>query len=279
VKELAGKTAVITGGASGIGRALADAFAAQHMKLVLADVEESSLRKAEEELAAAGASVVCRATDVSVAHDVEALADFAYDSFGAVHVLCNNAGVALGGPAWQATVKDWEWLLGVNLWGVIHGIRAFVPRMIAQGDECHVVNTSSGAGLHTRAFLGVYGATKHAVVAVSEAMYHELRFTATKVGVSVLCPAVVNTRIGEAGRNRPEGLVDTEGAANPAQMEAMEQAFRASLAAGLAPAEVASAVVNAVIEERFYILTHQETRERVKSRFEDILQDRNPTPL
>lgn len=279
MEDLKGKTAVVTGGASGIGRAMAGRFAAEGMNLVLGDIEESALQTAQSELAAEGASVVTLRTDVSRAEDIEALADLAYDTYGAAHVLCNNAGVALGGTAWTATARDWEWLLGVNLWGVIHGIRAFVPRMIAQGDECHVVNTSSGAGLHTRAFLGVYGATKHAVVAISEAMYHELRFTGTKVGVSVLCPAVVNTRIGEAGRNRPAGLQDAEEAANPAQMEAMEQAFRASLAAGLAPDEVAHAVVSAIKENRFYILTHEETRTRVRTRFEDILEGRNPTPV
>jgi NADP-dependent 3-hydroxy acid dehydrogenase YdfG len=174
---LKGKTAVVTGGGSGIGRALAQRFHEEGMNLVLGDIDESALQTAEAELAADGASVVGLRTDVSGADDLEALAHLAYDSFGATHVLCNNAGVAKGGTVWEATEKDWEWLLSVNLWGVIHGIRAFIPRMIAQGDECHVVNTSSGAGLHTRPFLGVYGATKHAVVAISEAMFHELRLT------------------------------------------------------------------------------------------------------
>lgn len=274
---LTDKTAVVTGAGSGIGRALAQRFHEEGMKLVLGDIDESALHTAEAELAAEGASVVGLRTDVSRAADLETLARLAYDSFGAAHVLCNNAGVAMGGTVWEATEKDWEWLLSVNLWGVIHGIRAFVPRMIAQADECHVVNTSSGAGLHTRPFLGVYGATKHAVVAISEAMFHELRLTGTKIGVSVLCPAVVNTRIGEAERNRPEDLGNESGSGNPAQMQAMETAFRAALAQGLAPEAVASAVVDAIKANRFYILTHEETRERVRVRNEDILEGRSPT--
>jgi NADP-dependent 3-hydroxy acid dehydrogenase YdfG len=255
---------------------MADRFAAEGMKIVLADVEEAALGRAQAELRDEGVEVAALRTDVSNEADVIGLAEFAFDTFGGVNVLCNNAGVALGGTSWQASVADWEWLLGVNVWGVIHGIRAFVPRMIAGGDEGHVVNTSSGAGLHTRPFLGVYGATKHAVLAISEAMYHELRLTGTRIGVSVLCPAVVNTRIGEAERNRPEDLAAAE-AENPAQMQAMEQAFRAALAAGLAPSAVADAVADAVKNDRFYILTHEETRTRIRVRFEDILEGRNPT--
>jgi NAD(P)-dependent dehydrogenase (short-subunit alcohol dehydrogenase family) len=193
-----------------------------------------------------------------------------------VQVLCNNAGVGVGGVSWQNTVKDWEWVLGVNLWGVIHGVRAFVPRMLAQGDECHIVNTASGAGLHTRPWLAMYCASKHAVVALSESLYRELALTGSKVRVSVLCPAVVNTRIGESERNRPVALRDDAEGGSPAQMQAMEQAFRAMLATGLAPDEVAAAVVEAVREERFYVLTHEETKERVRSRMEDIVEGRNP---
>jgi len=243
---------------------------------VVADIEQAALDRAVAEMKAKGAEVAGKRTDVSRAEDVEALAKFAADTFGAVHVACNNAGVGMGGSAWQMTVKDWEWMLGVNLWGVIHGIRTFVPIMIAQGDDCHVVNTASGAGLHSRPFLGMYAATKHAVVALSEAMYHELKLTGTRVGVSVLCPAVVNTRIGESERNRPQVLSNAGEAANPAQMAAMEQAFRAALAAGLPPAEVAAAVLDAIREERFYILTHEETKTRMRAKLEDIIEGRNP---
>ncbi len=278
MKELSGKVAVVTGAASGIGRALGERFAAEGMKVVLADLEEAGLKRAEDELQAAGATVAALRTDVSKAEDVEALAQLAVDTFGAVHVVCNNAGVGVGGVTWQNTVKDWEWVLGVNLWGVIHGIRSFVPRMLAQGDECHVVNTASGAGLHTRPWLAMYCASKHAVVALSESLYYELALSDAKVKVSVLCPAVVNTRIGESERNRPEALRDEGSAGVPSQqMQVMEQAFRALLATGLAPAEVAEHVLEAIREERFYILTHEETKVRVRTRMGDILESRNPT--
>jgi NAD(P)-dependent dehydrogenase (short-subunit alcohol dehydrogenase family) len=280
MKELNGKVAVVTGGASGIGRAMAERFAAEGMKVVLADIEEGALTRAESEMRAKGAAVASKRTDVSRGEDVEALAAFTIDKFGAVHVVCNNAGVGVGGVTWQQTVKDWEWVLGVNLWGVIHGIRAFVPIMLQQGDECHVVNTASGAGLHTRPWLAMYCASKHAVVALSESLYHELALTGSKVKVSVLCPAVVNTRIGESERNRPDDLRDAAGAGVPAQqMQAMEQAFRALLATGLAPEEVAGAVVEAIRDERFYIITHDETKGRVSTRLDDIVGGRNPTLL
>lgn len=276
MKEFKGKVAVVTGAASGIGRALAERFTAEGMKVVLADVEEQALRQAERELTAAGASVAAKRTDVSVSGDVEDLAKFTVDTFGAVHVLCNNAGVGVGGVTWENTVKDWEWVLGVNLWGVIHGVRAFVPIMLAQGDECHIVNTASGAGLHTRPWLAMYCASKHAVVALSESLYHELTLTGSRVKVSVLCPAVVNTRIGESGRNRPAGLRNEAESGNPAQMQAMEQAFRALLTTGLPAQEVAQHAVDAIREERFYIITHEETKGRVRARMQGILEGRNP---
>ena len=278
MKDLKGKVAVVTGGASGIGRAMAERFAAEGMKVVLADIEEGALARAESEMRAAGATVASKRTDVSQGEDVEALARFTVDTFGAVHVLCNNAGVGVGGNSWQQTEADWEWVLGVNLWGVIHGIRAFVPIMLEQGDECHVVNTASGAGLHTRPWLAMYCASKHAVVALSECLHHELSLTGSKVKVSVLCPAVVNTRIGESERNRPDVLRNAADAGVPGQqMQAMEQAFRALLATGLPPEQVAGAVVDAIKAERFYIITHEETKGRVRSRMQDILEDRSPT--
>lgn len=277
MKELSGKTAVVTGGASGIGRAMADRFAAEGMKVVIADVDPVALAAAEAEMRANGATVASMRTDVRNGEELEALARFTVDTFGGVNVLCNNAGIGIGGGIWQQTAQDWEWMLGVNLMGVVHGIRAFVPAMIAQGDECHVVNTASAAGLTVRPFLGMYAATKHAVVALSEALYHEVKFTGAKIGVSVLCPAVVNTRIGESERNRPAGLTNDASAGNPAQMAAMEQAFRAMLATGLPPEQVAGAVVDAIREDRFYILTHEDTKARVRAKMEDILEGRNPT--
>src|SRR3989304_1104323 len=193
MKDLNGKVAVVTGGASGIGRAMAERFAAEGMKVVLADIEEEALTRAESEMRATGATVASKRTHVSRGEDVEALARFTIDTFGAVHVVCNNAGVAVGGVTWQQTVKDWEWFLGVNLWGVIHGIRAFVPIMLQQGDECHVVNTASRAGLLTRPWLAMYCASKHAVVALSESLYHELTLTGSNIKASVVFPAVGDT--------------------------------------------------------------------------------------
>ncbi len=216
-------------------------------------------------------------TDVSRGEDVEALARFTIETFGGVHVVCNNAGVGVGGISWENTVRDWEWLLGVNLWGVIHGIRAFVPRMIEQDEESHIVNTASGAGLHARPWLAMYCATKHAVVALSESLHHELALMGKKTKVSVLCPAVVNTRIGESGRNRPASLSNEAEGGDPAQMQGMEQAFRAMLASGLAPEAVAAAVLDAIRDERFYVITHEETKATVRVRMEDILAGRNPT--
>lgn len=277
MRDLKGKVAVVTGGASGIGRAMADRFAAEGMKIVLADIEEEALARAQAEMLDNSVEVASKVTDVSKRESVEALADFSFETFGGVHVLCNNAGVAMGGVSWQNTVEDWDWMVGVNLWGVIHGIRAFVPRMIEQGDESHIVNTASGAGLQTRPFLGMYCATKHAVVALSESLYHELSLMGTKTKVSVVCPAVVNTRIGESQRNRPEAFSSPEGEGNPAPMQAMEQAFRAMLASGLAPAHVAGAVLDAILTERFYVITHEETKEAVRDRMENILAGRNPT--
>ena len=277
MKELKGKVAVVTGGASGIGRAMTERFAAEGMKVVLADIEEGALATAEAEMRAKGATVASKRTDVSRGEDVEALARFSLDTFGAVHVVCNNAGVAVGGVTWQHTVKDWQWVLGVNLWGVIHGVRAFVPIMLQQGDECHVVNTASRAGLITRPWLAMYCASKHAVVALSESLYHELTLTGSKVKVSVLCPAVVNTRIGESERNRPDALRDAAGAGAPAQMQAMEQAFRATLAAGQPPEEVAAAVVDAIRDDRFYILPHEKMADQVSNRLNGIIGGRNPT--
>ncbi len=277
MQNLKGKVAVITGAASGIGRALANAFASEGAKLVLADVDEPALARAGAELRAGAADVVYKRTDVSQNADVAALARFTLDSFGAVHVLCNNAGVGTGGVTWQNTLKDWEWVLGVNLWGVIHGIRNFVPIMLQQGDQCHVVNTASGAGLHTRPWLGMYCASKHAVVALSECLYQELKLTGANINVSVLCPAVVNTRIGESERNRPAGLQnDGESGLPTQQMQAMEQAFRSLLATGIAPQEVAAEVLRAIHNERFYITTSEDTKARVQGRSRDIVEGINP---
>jgi len=270
MNDLNGKTAVVTGAASGIGRAMAERFLVEGMKVVLADVEAEALRQTERELAASGL-VAAIQTDVSRAEDVQALADFTLRTFGGVNLLCNNAGVGIHGAIWEHTVRDWQWLLGVNLWGVIHGIRTFVPIMLGQGDQCHIVNTASAAGLDARPWLGMYSASKYAVVAISEALREELAMTGAKIGVSVLCPAIVNTRIGDAERNRPAALKNDANGEAPAQAQAFGEAFRAMLASGIPPRAVADAVVDAVRDDRLYILTNPETVQRVQERASRVI--------
>jgi NAD(P)-dependent dehydrogenase (short-subunit alcohol dehydrogenase family) len=278
MKEFKDKVAVITGAASGIGRGLAERCVQEGMKVVLADVEVDALTKAEASLKASGARVLAVRTDVSRAGEVEALAQKTLDAFGAVHLLCNNAGVAgMVAPAWESTLADWEWVMGVNLWGVIHGVRVFVPMMLAQDTACHVVNTASVAGLISCPGLAAYKVTKHGVVSLSETLYHELAERGSKVKVSVLCPGVVNTRIMESARNRPGRLPPTE-PLDPASRAGWE-ALRQLVPAGMPPAQVADAVFEALRKEEFYILTHPEAKEFISTRMEDILQERNPTPL
>ncbi len=203
MKDLQGKVAVVTGGASGIGRAVAEAAATAGMQVVLADIEEAALKEADTAMTASGAEVLSVVTDVSVGSSVDELRDKALARFGAVHLVHNNAGVAVGGPLWTVTEADWTWVLGVNLWGVVHGIRAFVPVLLEQG-EGHVVNTASLAGLTSPSMLGPYNVTKHAVVTMSETLYRDLEAVGSRVGVSVLCPGFVQTRIAESDRNRPD---------------------------------------------------------------------------
>ena len=197
------KVAVITGAASGIGRGLAERFAAEGMKVVLADVEEEALAKLEADLKAKDATVLTVRTDVSNATEVENLAVQTLEAFGAVHILCNNAGVVCSRPVWEHTLADWEWVLGVNLWGVIHGIRSFVPRMLAQGNECHIVNTASILGLVSGSGEGIYKVSKHGVVVLSETLADELAQKGANIQVHVLCPGWVRTGILDSARNRP----------------------------------------------------------------------------
>jgi NAD(P)-dependent dehydrogenase (short-subunit alcohol dehydrogenase family) len=275
MREFKNKVAVITGAASGIGRAIADRCVQEGMKAVLADVEADALAKTEASMKASGATVLAVRTDVSKAGDIKALAQKTLDAFGGVHLLCNNAGVGTRGSIWESTAADWEWVIGVNLWGVIHGVRVFVPIMLAQDTECHIVNTASAAGLISGPGLGVYKVTKHAVVTLSETLHHELAERGANVKVSVLCPGIVSTRIMEAARNRPRHLPATE------QLHAAEEgrweAIRQLVQVGMPPGQVADAVFKAVREDRFYILTHPEVKEAIRTRMEDIVQERNPT--
>lgn len=274
MEELSGKVAVVTGAASGIGLAMATNFLADGMSVVMADVESAALDAAASALDPAKVlPVVC---DVSDMAQIESMRDQALERFGAVHVVCNNAGVAGGGPIWTQTRADWDWVLGVNLFGVINGITAFTPLLIEQG-EGHIVNTASVAGLISMPWGGTYNVSKHGVVTLSETLWADLQIAgATNVGVSVLCPGWVQTRIHESGRNRP-GI---DGGAPPEATE--EQAAMAAhvgslIAEGLNPRQVADMVVDAVRTDRFYILTHPHWNGLISDRYDRILSGEGPT--
>jgi NAD(P)-dependent dehydrogenase (short-subunit alcohol dehydrogenase family) len=281
MEQLEGRVAVVTGAASGIGRALIDRFARAGMRVVLADVEEEALAKAEAEVAASGAETMAVVTDVSDRASVDALAAAVAGRFGGTNVLCNNAGVSGGGGAlWETTDRDWSWVMGVNLMGVVHGIQAFLPGMVASGAPGHVVNTSSVLGLGTGGG-SIYGVTKHAVTRLTEGLWYDLKAAGAPIGVSVLCPGMIATQIISSGRNRPPALQNERGtvAATPEaekRVQAMQQLFSKE---GMPPSEVADMVHDAIVSERFYVLTHPESEKAVvKARFEAILGETQPPP-
>ena len=253
MRSLRGKTAVITGAASGIGRALAHRLAREGMRLVLADIDQEKLR----EVAGRIRGALAVRTDVSRMSQVKHLADEAYARFGAVHLLCNNAGVAEHGALWELPLARWRRLMGVNLWGAIHGCLAFVPRMLAQGEAAHVVNTSSMAGLVTPPLAGAYSASKHAVVALSEALVQDLALRRAPIGVSVLCPGWVATNLADSARGQDAGL-------------------RSLISRGIPPEAVAEQTVRGVRENRFYLLTHPQMAAAVRRRADQILEGRAP---
>ena len=282
MKQFKDKVAVVTGAASGIGKSIAERAAQKGMKVVLADIEQDALKQTEAEMKGSGADVIAVVTDVSKQKDLEVLAEKALSAYKQVHLLVNNAGVAGGGGGsiWESDLSAWQWVMGVNLWGVIHGIRVFVPIMLDQGDECHIVNTASIAGLISSHGAGIYKVTKHGVVTLSETLHHELEERNAKVRVSVVCPGFVKTRIMEAQRNRPAELkgrtpqrkltpVETERGA--VWLKAVQEA--------MPPSEVADAVFAAIAEGRFYVLTHQDWKHEVRTRMEDILNERAPTDV
>lgn len=273
MEEFEGKTAVVTGAASGIGRALARRFADAKMRVVLADVEVAPLRETEEALLERGADVIAVETDVRKLDSVEELHRRAIDAFGNVHVLCNNAGVSSGGVIWEQSNADWEWSLGVNLWAFVHALRTFVPGMIAHGEEGHIVNTASVGGLFTTPGAGAYGVAKAGVVALSETLYYDLKVNGAPIGVSVLCPGFVNTRILDAARNRPAEY-------GPAQFSDPDDpaaaALRQMMAAGMSPADAAEGVFSAIHAQQLYVLTHPEFSPMIRDRMEAILAQRNP---
>ena len=255
------KVAVVTGGGSGIGRALVLALAQAGARVVIADLDQPAMDGVAREVRAQGTEALTVRTDVTDLGQVQALADLAFKTFGGVHVLCNNAGVAAWGGLDRATHQDWQWVLGVNLWGVIHGIEAFVPRMIAAGEPGHIVNTASMAGLIASQGLGVYNTSKYAVVGLSETLVKDLK--PYRIGVSVLCPMGVETRIRESERSRPAALRNAGGAEAPA----VEMIGRY-----LAPDTVAGMVLDAIRRGELYVITHDEGLEPLRRRFERMQQ-------
>jgi NAD(P)-dependent dehydrogenase (short-subunit alcohol dehydrogenase family) len=256
--ELKGRTAVVTGGASGIGRALIVRFAREGANVVVADVDEAGMAAVAGEAQAFGVKALAVPTDVTELTQVQALAARAFEAFGAVHVLCNNAGVAAWGGLETATHRDWQWVLGVNLWGVIHGVEAFVPRMIARGEPAHIVNTASMAGLIASKGLGVYNTSKYAVVGLSETLVKDLK--PYRIGVSVLCPLGVQTRIRESERNRPTALRNERAAAAAEPVELIGRY--------LSPETVTDMVLAAIHANELYVITHDESLEPLRRRFE-----------
>ena len=274
MQDLEGKVAVVTGAASGIGLALARRFAAERMRVVLADVERAALDEATAALADAFGpdTVLGVPTDVRDDDAVDALAAAAFDRFGTAHVLCNNAGVGVGGLTWTVPADRWRWAVDVNLLGVARGIRAFVPRMIEQG-EGHVVNTASAAGILTGPAMAPYFATKHGVVALSESLHFDLELTGASVGVSVLCPEWVRTNIADVERNRPAEVAPVESGPVPGvdvDPEMMRALIQGLIDGGMDPDDVAAQVVDAIRSGRFWILTHGTTVESARRRWDAI---------
>ena len=279
MEDFAGKIAVVTGAASGIGFALANRLAEEGMRVVLADVEEPALEAAVLALRRKEHDVLGIRTDVSSAASVQALARQVFETYGAVHVLCNNAGVAgaggSGGPVWQKSAKDWQWAFGVNFWGVVNGIDAFLPRMIEQGEEGHVVNTASIAGVTSNVF-GIYGVTKHAVVALTEYLYYSLLESKAKVGASVLCPSFVATNLGTSDRNRPADLQNQQpNAAGPAAW-VNDPTIAEARAKRIEAPQAGEIVLQAIREQRFWIFTDREMDGPVAARTDAMLARRNP---
>ena len=280
MKIFSGRTAVITGAASGFGLEVARIAAAKGMAIVMADVEREALARAADEITKLGAQVLAIPGDVSKAADVEALGAATFERFGAPHFVFNNAGVGSGGLLWEVSLRDWEWVLGVNLMGVVYGVRVFTPMMLeaARKDpsyQGHIVNTASMAGLLNPPNMGVYNVSKHAVVSLSETLYHDLRLVTDQVTASVLCPYFVPTGITNSQRNRPADMKDDKPTRSQIIAKAMSDK---AVSSGKVTAEtVAQFVFDAMAEERFYIFSHPRALGNVQSRMEDILAARNPS--
>ncbi|MCP4002883.1 MAG: SDR family NAD(P)-dependent oxidoreductase [bacterium] len=275
MQDFRGKVAVVTGGASGIGFALARRFGREGMKIVLADIEDAALAGAIEKLESEGFEALGVRTDVSNADSLANLAEQTLQRFGGAHILCNNAGVLTAGLSWESPLSDYEWTFGVNIWGVIHGVRTFVPIMLEQDTECHVINTSSMAGVTTLPFTSIYHMSKHAVLAYSESLYHELNMREAKIGVSALCPEAIATAIGRSERNRPSKL--SEDGPVSTESKIVNQALKDTVDKGVKPEVIADRVLEAVRENRFYILSEDVWRDAAHTRLDDVRLARNPT--
>lgn len=280
MKTFRDKVVVITGGASGLGREFANVAAREGMKLVLADVQRDALDRAAAELRGQGASVIAMICDVRKGEQVQALADAAVAKFGAVHLLFNNAGVGSGGLIWENTEADWEWVMGVNVWGVIHGVRIFTKLMLdaASRDpsfEGHIVNTASMAGLLNAPAMGVYNVSKHAVVSLSETLYQDLQLVGAPIGASVLCPYFVPTGISQSHRNRPEDVRMTQGP-TASQLAAQAMTDKAVSSGKVTAVDVAEITFKAIADGQFYIYSHPGALAGVQERMEHIVAATNP---
>ena len=281
IADFKNKTAVLTGAGSGFGLECARIGAKLGMNLVLADVQQDALDRTVAEMQAAGAPVLAMRVDVSKADQMQTLADATFQRFGAPHFVFNNAGVGAGGLVWENTLQDWEWVLGVNLMGVVHGVRLFTPMMLAaaQADptyQGHIVNTASMAGLLNAPNMGIYNVSKHAVVSLSETLYQDLALVTDQISASVLCPFFVPTGISQSHRNRPD---DLKVQAKPTQSQLIGQAMsdKAVSSGKVTAAEVAQRVFDAVTSNQFYIYSHPKAIGSVQTRLEDVLMARNPT--
>ncbi|HEY0488851.1 MAG TPA: SDR family oxidoreductase [Telluria sp.] len=281
MKDFTDKVAVITGGAGGLGREFANVAAGLGMKIVLADVQQDALDRARSELEGQGAQVLAMLCDVRKGDQVQALADAAMERFGAVHLVFNNAGVGSGGLVWENSEADWEWVLGVNLWGVIHGVRIFTRLMLecAKADsayEGHIVNTASMAGLLNAPTLGVYNVSKHAVVSLSESLYHDLQLVGAPIGASVLCPYFVPTGISQSHRNRPDD-VKMDAAPTASQLAAQAMTVKAVESGKVSAAQVAQMTFDAVRDGTFYIYSHPGALGNVATRMDEVVNQKNPS--
>lgn len=270
MEEFAGKTAVVTDAGSGMGKAFALRFAAEGMNVVIGDIQDDALEATVSEISGSGALVAGLHTDVSSLADIEALADAAEKRFGPIHLVCNNAGVEgyLDGPIWEATGKDWEWTAGVNFWSVVNGVRTFVPRMLAHGQPAHVVNTCSMTSVVQAT--NMYGITKHAVLALSEVLWKDLREKGAPIGVTALCPGTIATNLFHGSRNRPASLTDSGGNISDSGRELREH-MHGVLSAGMPPSEVADKLVTAIRGDGLYLLTDHEWDPQIIKRHEAIL--------